>query len=51
MAQVQAGIRAAKDALRKRLKKALASLTEQEKLDQSKLLVRKVSADCMQCSC
>lgn len=44
MAQVQAGIRAAKDALRKKLKQALASLTEQEKLDQSKHLVRMVES-------
>lgn len=45
MAQ-QAGVsavRVAKDALRKRLKKALASLSEQEKLEQSKKLVRMVS--------
>ena len=45
MAQVPAGataIRAAKDALRKKLKKALASLSEQEKLEQSKHLVRMV---------
>ena len=36
------GVRAAKDVLRKKLKKALASLSEQEKLEQSKILVRKV---------
>ena len=35
-------IRAAKDALRKKLKKALASLSEEEKLKQSKNLVRMV---------
>lgn len=35
-------IRAAKDALRKKLKKALASLSEQEKLEQSKHLVKKL---------
>lgn len=37
------GIRAAKDVLRKKLKRALASLSEQEKLEQSKCLVRKVT--------
>ena len=45
MAQAHAGataIRAAKDALRKRLKKALAGLSEQEKLEQSKKLVKMV---------
>lgn len=35
-------VRAAKDALRKKLKKALASLSEEEKLKQSKNLVRMV---------
>lgn len=38
-------VRAAKDALRKRLKKALASLSEEEKLEQSKKLVRMVRRD------
>lgn len=33
-------VRAAKDALRKRLKKALSSLSDQEKLEQSRNLVR-----------
>lgn len=37
-----AAIRAAKDALRKKLKKALAGLSEQEKLNQSRNLVRMV---------
>jgi 5-formyltetrahydrofolate cyclo-ligase len=37
-------VRAAKDALRKKLKRALASLSDQEKLEQSKHLVRRVSS-------
>ena len=37
-----AAIRAAKDALRKKLKKALASLSEEEKIKQSSNLVRMV---------
>ena len=43
-------MRAAKDALRKRLKKALAALSEEEKLEQSKKLVRMVRESLAQCS-
>ncbi len=42
MAGVQTAVRAAKDELRKRLKKALRELTEQQKLEQSARLVRMV---------
>ena len=54
MAQAQAGavaIRAAKDSLRKRLKKALAALSDQEKLEQSKNLVRMVARILIHTSC
>ena len=43
MAASQTAIRVAKDELRKKLKKALRELTEQQKLEQSAGLIRMVS--------
>lgn len=44
-------VRMAKDALRKKLKKALASLSEQDKMEQSKHLIRKVLKTCTKILC